>query len=198
MKVFMLRATKEAVYQGYIGELENTLKAEQEFVGGSIEVIRLTDNTLAVFNEEGKILGLPFNRFLLDKRHEVFDVIMGNIFCCGVDEEGNFCDIDERDIPTIVDRLRPAFFNLVYPESVLPQYGNGDFNKKLYYSYRYPAGTIIRLTAPIDDPYNPKPVGAKFKIDSIDDMFQLHGTWLPPHAGSLAVDVEHDSFEIVM
>lgn len=197
MKVLMLRATKEAVYQGYIGELENSLKAEQEFVGGCIEVLRLTNNTVAVFNEEGKILSLPFNRFLVDERHEVYDVILGNIFCCGVDEEGGFCDIDESEIPIVIDRLRPACFNVVYPESVLPVYKGAKFDKKLYYSYRYPAGTIIELTAPIDDPYNPKPVGARFKVNSIDDAFQLHGSWLPPYSGCLAVDIEHDSFVIV-
>jgi hypothetical protein len=34
--------------------------------------------------------------------------------------------------------------------------------KKELYMSKYPKGTIIELTAPIDDPYTPKPAGARF------------------------------------
>lgn len=75
-------------------------------------------------------------------------------------------------------------------------------DKKAVYTAWYPKGTIIELTKPIDDPYSPKPVGARFRVDFIDDAFQLHGVWLSqdvpvPASGSLAVDIEHDSFKIV-
>lgn len=71
-------------------------------------------------------------------------------------------------------------------------------NKKALYEARYPHGTIIELTAPIEDPYgSSKPVGAQFKVDFIDDSLQLHGSWLPPHSGSLAVLIEHDKFQVV-
>lgn len=33
-------------------------------------------------------------------------------------------------------------------------------DKKAVYSARYPHGTIIELTEPIQDPYSPKPVGS--------------------------------------
>lgn len=71
-------------------------------------------------------------------------------------------------------------------------------DKKAVYEARYPHGTIIELTEPIEDPYGgAKPVGSRFKVDFIDDNLQLHGSWLPPQSGSLAVLVEHDKFKIV-
>jgi len=69
-------------------------------------------------------------------------------------------------------------------------------DKKAYYAMRYPAGTVIELTEAIDDPYTPKPVGARFRVSGMDDALQLHGVWLPPEGGSVAVDIEHDRFRI--
>ena len=70
-------------------------------------------------------------------------------------------------------------------------------SKKEMYEARYPSGTIIELTAPIEDKFSPKPVGARFKVDFIDDQYQIHGVWLPPEKGSIAVIIEHDQFKIV-
>lgn len=70
-------------------------------------------------------------------------------------------------------------------------------DKKAYYSMRYPHGTVVELTAPIEDTYSPKPVGARFRVDFIDDMLQLHGRWLPPESGSIAIAIEHDKFKTV-
>lgn len=70
-------------------------------------------------------------------------------------------------------------------------------DKKAVYSARYPHGTIIELTEPIQDPYSPKPVGSRFKVDYVDDALQLQGVWLPPQSGSIAVVIEKDKFKIV-
>jgi hypothetical protein len=70
-------------------------------------------------------------------------------------------------------------------------------DKKAIYTARYPRGTIIELTAPIEDPYSPKPVGARFKVDYVDDAYQLQGSWLPPQSGSIAVVIEVDKFIII-
>ena len=70
-------------------------------------------------------------------------------------------------------------------------------NKKEVYSARYPKGTIIELIEPIDDKYSPKPAGSRFKVDYVDDAFQLQGVWLPPQSGSIAVIIEKDKFKIV-
>ena len=70
-------------------------------------------------------------------------------------------------------------------------------DKQAVYSARYPKGTVIELTAPIEDPYSPKPVGARFKVDHVDSALQLQGHWMPPERGSIAVAIEKDSFKIV-
>lgn len=71
-------------------------------------------------------------------------------------------------------------------------------DKKALYEARYPAGTIVELTEPIDDSYGgSKPVGARFKVDSVDSMLQLQGHWLPPASGSIAIIIEEDSFRVV-
>lgn len=71
-------------------------------------------------------------------------------------------------------------------------------DKKTLYSMRYPQGTIIELEEPIMDSYGgSKPIGSRFRVDYVDDMFQLHGVWLAPQSGSLAVIIEHDKFKIV-
>lgn len=61
---------------------------------------------------------------------------------------------------------------------------------------QYPAGTILRLTAPIEDPYTPKPAGARLRVSMIDDAGQIHGTWLPPERGSIAILPDKDQFVI--
>lgn len=68
-------------------------------------------------------------------------------------------------------------------------------NKKEVYSARYPKGTIIELTEPIGDPYSLKPIGSRFKVESVDDAYQLQEYWLPPQSGSIAVIIEKTSLK---
>lgn len=69
-------------------------------------------------------------------------------------------------------------------------------DKRACYAARYPHGTIVELTEAIEDEFSPKPVGARFKVDFVDDQLQLHGSWLPPERGSMAIVIEHDHFRI--
>ena len=55
-----------------------------EFVGGYIELVYLSDNRLMVVNEEGKLMGLPVN---IKATREVVmsginDVIVGDVLIC--------------------------------------------------------------------------------------------------------------------
>lgn len=61
---------KKARYISCDGQMEIVLPSNgctfgldelREFVDGNIEIIHLGDNLLMVVNEEGKLLGLPFN-----------------------------------------------------------------------------------------------------------------------------------------
>lgn len=53
-----------------------SLKELQEFVGGYIEFVYLKDGRLAVANEEGVLLGLPFNMLA---SMEIGQSVCGNI-----------------------------------------------------------------------------------------------------------------------
>ena len=82
-------------------ELENDLKEMQDFVGGYIEAIPVTDELILVCNEEGKYLDLPTNRqvYMMD-RPVLRDVICGNFFVCR-DNEEDFADIHDGDIESL-------------------------------------------------------------------------------------------------
>lgn len=71
-----------------------------------------------------------------------------------------------------------------------------EIDKRAVFSMRYPHGTILRLTAPIDDTYTPKAEGELFEVDFIDDDLQIHGRWLS--GGSMALVIGKDKFEIVI
>ena len=60
---------------------------------------------------------------------------------------------------------------------------------------KYPKGTKLRMTAPINDDYTPKKVGDIFTVSYADDNMQLHGTWST--GGSMALIVGLNSFEVV-
>lgn len=61
----------------------------------------------------------------------------------------------------------------------------------------YPRGTVLELVEPINDPYSPKPAGSRFKVSFADDFGQLHGRWLAPQSGSIAICPDIDVFKIV-
>ena len=60
---------------------------------------------------------------------------------------------------------------------------------------KYPKGTKLKLTAPINDKYTPKNIGDIFTVSYTDDYMQLHGSWTG--GGSMAIIVGQDSFEVV-
>ena len=85
-----------------IAEIEPTLKAEQEIVGGLIDCVYPWPNDMAalVCNDEGKLNGLPLNRAL-----ENYDVIAGTFFICGISGE-NFCSLTEEQTARYLQKFR--------------------------------------------------------------------------------------------
>lgn len=64
-------------------EIENTLEAMQEVVGGYIEKVDPWGGDVALIcNEEGRAKGLRPNRLILDGTGRVFDIIHGTYFLC--------------------------------------------------------------------------------------------------------------------
>lgn len=65
-------------------EIDNTLDALQELVGGYIETVNLPGSIVMIVNEEGKILRLPINFRLncdLIRGTAVFVSVNGEDFC---------------------------------------------------------------------------------------------------------------------
>lgn len=74
--------------------LKNTLEAMQEAVGGYIDIVGLDDNVCILLNDEGKLIGLEGNRRIGS------DIIVGDFFVCGSDEEGNLTSLSEEELDT--------------------------------------------------------------------------------------------------
>ena len=79
-------------------EISGTLESMQEIVGGRIQAIFPFDDPVGIVaNDEGKILGLPPNRALRDDAGEVYDILCGTFFICGL-EEDSFCSLTGAQI----------------------------------------------------------------------------------------------------
>lgn len=93
--------------QGII-EIENSLEAEQAFVGGLIDVYAITNNLDLVLNDEGLINRLEPRAVVLvegtdeaKKQRKIKEIIHGDCFVCRHDDEGNFLSIEDGDVKTI-------------------------------------------------------------------------------------------------
>ena len=68
----------------YEKEIRGDLKSMQAVVDGLIEAVYpFNDPEIALIcNEEGKLLGLPYNRALRDEDGKIYDIITGTFFLC--------------------------------------------------------------------------------------------------------------------
>ena len=67
-------------------EIDNDLKALQQAVGGSIGA-SYPFAVAIVYNDDGKLMGLPLNRALRDESGEAYDVVAGMFLVVGLGEE---------------------------------------------------------------------------------------------------------------
>lgn len=72
-------------------EIANTLEALQKAVGGYIETVTVASDLVIICNEEGRLLGLPYNVTLCGTE------FVGTILFAGVDGE-EFTDAPEPDV----------------------------------------------------------------------------------------------------
>lgn len=63
-------------------EIDDTLEAMQELVGGNIEeYMPFEDEVAIICNEEGKLMGLPLNRAIYDESNkEMIEIMAGRFF----------------------------------------------------------------------------------------------------------------------
>ena len=81
MKVLAVMPGKKPVKM----ELDGTLKSIQTFVGGTIQAVYPFDDPVAIAcNEEGKLLGMEYNRALYDETGAIYDIVCGPFFVCGL------------------------------------------------------------------------------------------------------------------
>lgn len=76
-------------------ELDGSLESMQEFVGGTIQALYpFSDPVAIVCNDDGKLIGLEHNRALRDDDGNVYDILCGPFFICGLGEE-DFASLPE-------------------------------------------------------------------------------------------------------
>ena len=69
-------------------EIDNDLNALQQAVGGSIGASYPFEDPVAiVYNDDGKLMGLPLNRALWDEDGLMYDVVAGTFLVVGLGEE---------------------------------------------------------------------------------------------------------------
>lgn len=102
---YFLRCDQDRQYRGYVGQIENTLKAHQSYVGGLIQAVSLTPEIIVICNDEGKIQQLPPNRVWVDSSG-VVDFFAGNIMCVRASGD-EFASIHPEDVTVIESLLIP-------------------------------------------------------------------------------------------
>ena len=101
MKVLVVERNKAPELR----EIGDDLKDMQAIVGGYIEAVYFDDPVALVCNEEGKLIGLPVNRFLWHAHTEYVDPICGTFFLCGCGDE-DFVSIPEDLIDKYIAMFR--------------------------------------------------------------------------------------------
>ena len=103
MKVLVVEPQKPCRVQ----EIES-LADMQQLVGGDIEAVYPFQELVAVVcNSEGKLLGLPMNRPLLDKDYLPYDIIRGTFFVAGLGQEDFISLTDEQ-----IQRYKSLYDNM--------------------------------------------------------------------------------------
>ena len=98
-------------------EIDNDLKALQEAVGGSIGAsYPFADDPVAVvYNDDGKLMGLPLNRALWDEDGLMYDVIAGTFLVVGLGEE---------DFESLTPELAQKYEQLFHQPEAFLKLGN--------------------------------------------------------------------------
>lgn len=86
MRILLVEPGKKPVLK----DIGGSLKFMQEIVGGPIQALYPFKEPVALIcNDEGKLLGLPFNRSLRDSEGRIYDIVAGTFFLCGVPEDSD-------------------------------------------------------------------------------------------------------------
>lgn len=93
-------------------DLDGSLESMQKFVGGTIQAVYpFPDPVAIVCNDEGKLLGLGYNRALRDDDGNIYDILCGPFFVCSLGKE-DFTSLPE-------DMLQKYYQHFQHPELFL-------------------------------------------------------------------------------
>ena len=102
MKVLIVEPEKTA----YEAEIGDSLKDMQNVVGGRIEAVYPYEEPVAIVcNDEGKLDGLPLNRALRNDTGNVYDIVAGTFFVCGLDED-SFASLSPEHMEKFMGEFR--------------------------------------------------------------------------------------------
>ena len=87
--------------------IDGSLHTMQGIVGGLIQPVYPFDDPVAlVCNDEGKLMNLPANRGLRDKDGQIYDIIFGTFFLCGVPADSDhFTSLTPEQIKTYQEKF---------------------------------------------------------------------------------------------
>ena len=99
MKVLIVEPDKAP----YATEIPAGLEALQNLVGGLIQALYPFEDTVAIIaNDEGKLLGLPWNRPLFDENGNIYDILVGTFLVVGLTED-DFGSLTDEQIQRYTD-----------------------------------------------------------------------------------------------
>ena len=100
-------------------DLDGSLESMQAFVGGTIQAVYpFSDPVAIVCNDEGKLMELEHNRALRDDDGNVYDILCGPFFICGLGEEG-FASLPEELLRKYAQRFQHPELFLRIGESLM-------------------------------------------------------------------------------
>ena len=93
----------------YAAEIPAGLESLQNLVGGLIQALYPFDDPAAVIaNDEGKLLGLPWNRPLFDEDGNIYDILVGTFLVVGLTED-DFGSLSDELIQKYTKYFRIGF-----------------------------------------------------------------------------------------
>ncbi len=122
IKVLLVEPMKPCRVQ----EISDTLEDMRQIVGGDIQAVYpFRDEVALVCNEEGKHMGLPYNRPLTNDRGVPYDIIRGTFFLAGLGTE-SFVSLTEAQI----QRYKSLYDNIMMQPPEAPASPENQANSK--------------------------------------------------------------------
>lgn len=104
----------EPEHRPEVREIDDSLKAMQQIVGGLIQLIYPFNepDVVLVCNDEGKVMDFPPNRALRDSSGQMYDIIFGSFFLCGAPgDSDHFTSLTPEQIKRYEERFHtPEMF----------------------------------------------------------------------------------------